>query len=189
VTSEVDDEEEAKDHAKRERNRADEDSVDTNSKEGLDNSGNKLEETVDVFTRELKVLVGELALGILTLEVGDDMHDIEDKSSKKGKEEDPADETDDGEIVAEKNEEEGVNNAENKKRLHEILPHEDLLGLAKEFALLEGLADHVARAATRARRGSRLGLLLSRSFFLGFFSGGGFLDRSSGLFNLFFRHS
>jgi len=187
VASEVDEEEEAEDHADGEGNGADEDSVHTNSKEGLDDRGNKLEETVDVLTRELEVLVGEIALALLALEVGDDIHDVEAKGGKKSEEEDPADEADDGELVADEKDEEHVDNAEDKKGLHEIVPHEDLLGLAEEVRLLKGLADHLAGATTRAS--SSLGLLLLGSFLLslGLLSGCGFLDGGCGLI-LFFCH-
>jgi len=182
VTSKIDDEEEAKDHANRERNRADENSVDTDSKECLNDITNKLEETIDVFSREFKVLISKLTLALLTLEVSNDIHDIEAKGSKKKEEEDPANKTKNSELVAKKNDEENVDNTENKKRLHEILPHEDLLGLSEEFALLKRLADHVTRTSTRARR-RLLGLLLRCRFFsLGFFNRCRFLNRSCGLF-------
>jgi len=167
VASEVDEEEETEDHAKREGDGAEKDSIDADTKEGLDNTRNKVEEAIDVFTRDGELLASKLTLSLLTLEEGDDAHDIEADGSKKSEEEDPADETDNGEVVADKKDEEDVDDAESKKGLHEVSPHEDLLGLAEEFALLEGLADHVARALARAGRGSSL-----RGFLLGFLSSG-----------------
>jgi len=196
VTSEVDEEEEAEDHADGEGNATEEDSIDANTKEGLDNITDKLEEAIDVLTGERDVLVSKVALGFLTLEEGNDVHDIENKSGKKSEESDPADETDDGEVVADEEDEEDVDNNEASKRWHEVVPHEDLLGLGEEWALLEGLGDLLPWALTRAGRcslrglflGLFLGFLSSRSFFLlGFLNG--FLRLSfRGDFRVFFRH-
>jgi len=72
VASEVDEEEEATEHAKREGNVADEDSIDTDTEEGLDEITDELEEAIDVLTRDSKLLVSKLALGFLVLlEVSD----------------------------------------------------------------------------------------------------------------------
>jgi len=190
LSSKVDDEEEAEDHAKRERNGAEEDSIDADTKEGLDNTGDETEEAIDVLTRDSEVLVSKLARSFLTLEELDDAHDIEADGCKKSKEADPADEADDGEVVAEKEDKEDIDNAEDSKGDHEVVPHEDLLGLAEEFALLEGLADHVARAFTRAgSRGSLGSLLFLGSFLSGLGSGLFFLGFfCRGILNFFFRH-
>jgi len=160
VASKVDDEEEAKEHAQREHDVPDKDGIDGDGDEDLDERLDKIEEAVDVLGGDLEVLIGKVGLGVLvTLEVGNDAHDIEAKASDGGEESDPAEEAKNSELVADEDKEENVDGAEDSKRRHEVLPHEDLLHLTKELALLEGLADHLARALTRARRGS-LGRLL-----------------------------
>jgi len=188
VTSEVDEEEEAKDHAKREGNAADKDSIDTDTEESLDNITNKLEEAVDVLTGDGDVLVSKLAGSVLTLEELDDTKAVDGDTGKESKEGNPAEETKDGELVGEEDDEENVDNAEDKKRGHQVVPHEDLLSLAEELALLEGLGDHVAGALTTASRGGSLGSL-SRGFLLGSFLNGCRLFCGCGFLNLFFfRH-
>jgi len=164
LSRKVDEEEEAKDHTKRERNRADEDSIDTDTEEGLDNISNEFEEAIDVFTRNSELLVSKLAGSFFTLEEANDVHDIEADTSKKSKEGNPADKTKNGEIVAEKKDEEDIDNAEDCKGDHKILPQEDFLSLAEEFALLERLEDHVTGTFTRAGRSALLGGFLLRSF-------------------------
>jgi len=159
VASEVDEDEEATNHAKREDDVIHKDSIDADTKEGLKKRLDKIKETIDVLLRERDVLALKVGLGLLTLEVSDDAHDIEAEASKKKEESNPADEAKDGEVVAKKKNEENVDGAEDDKRLDEILPKENLLHIVEELALLERLADHLARALTRAR-GSRSGLLL-----------------------------
>jgi len=199
VTSKVDEEEEAKDHAKREGNVTDEDSIDTDTEESLDNITDKLEEAIDVFARDGEVDLGKLALSRLTLEVSNDVHDIVADTSKKSEESNPADKTKNGELVAKKKNEEDIDNNEASKSDHEIVPHEDLLSLGEEGAVSEGLSDHLAWALTRAgrSRSSSLGgfLLLLLFFGRSGLLGSGFLslyfffrDFLRGYFGIFFRH-
>jgi len=187
VASEVDEEEEAEDHAKREGDGPHKDSIDADTEEGLDNGRNKLEETVDLLSRDGDVLVSKLRRSLLTLEVLDNTETVEDEASEESEEGNPADEAKDGEVVAEEDNEEDIDDAEDQKGGHEIVPHEDLLSLAEELALLEGLADHVAGALARA--GGGLGGLLLGSFFLlrGLLNRCRLLNRC-GFVNLLFRH-
>jgi len=189
VTSEVDDEEEAKDHADREDNILNKDSIDANTKEGLEDFLNKIKQAIDNLNGKRDLLDGDLGLLVLTiLEVGNNTHAIHGESSKKSKECNPADKAKDSEIVADKENKEDIDGTENSKGLHEILPHEDLLELLEELALLEGLSDHLAGAFARARgSGSRLFSL--GLFCCGLFSGLFFLDGSfNGCGFTFFRH-
>jgi len=192
VASKVDDEEEAADHTKGEDDVPDKDGVDADSKEDLKDGLDEIEEAVDVLGGDLEVLVSKLGRSVLVLEVGDDAHDIDAKTSDEKEEGDPAEEAKSGELVADEDKEEDVDGAEDCKRDHEVLPHEDLLHLTEEFALLEGLLDHLPRVLTRGSGGSLLllsGLLLLRGR-SGFLLSGLLLldDFGCGFVDLFFRH-
>jgi len=195
LASKIDEDEEATEHAKRENDVLYKDSIEADLKEGNEDRLSKIKETIDVLNGEFNLLTSKKRILLLTLEVSDNTHDIEDKSSDGGEESNPADKTKDGEVVAEKKDEENIDSAEDSEGLDEIIPKEDGLHLTEEFALLEGLADHLARALTRAG-GSSLGLLLLSGLLLrsGFLSLGFLLDGFLGLgffnrgLNFFFRH-
>jgi len=187
VTSKIDEDKEGTKHAKRENDVLNKDSIDADLKESNKDGLDKIEETVDVLGGELNLVLGNHGFrSFLLLEVSNNTHDISAKSSKGGEESNPADEAKDGEVVAKKKNKEDIDSAEDSKGLDEIIPKEDFLHLTEERTLLEGLADHLARALTRA---GRSGLLLFLGSFLllgGFLLLRGFLNGCGLFYGLFF---
>jgi len=190
----------ARDEADREEDITDKDDVTDKGNKGLDDASHELEEALEVAVILRDVELGELALDLLTLEVGDDALHVKDKSgeeSEEGNEEDNAQEV---VLVAEDESSNNVDNDEGDGRVDEVGPVEDVMDLLVSLDVLEGSLEgldgavpvKVALATTAALGRSSLGLRCRSGFRLGLrlgFRGLLFLDL---LFDLgcdfLFRH-